>query len=66
MITKTNRAKQVRELYGLTGVPTLVVNGKYRTTATLAGGDKRMLQVVDFLVTKERSGSDSSAQTTAQ
>lgn len=66
VITKTNRAKQARELYGLTGVPALVVNGKYRTTARLAGGNKEMLQVVDFLVARERKGSDSSAQAAAQ
>ena len=34
--------------YGLTGVPTMVVNGKYRTTATLAGSNEKMLQVVDY------------------
>jgi len=66
VITKTNRAKQVREMYGVTGVPTLIVNGKYRTTAKLAGGNKQMLQVVDFLVAKERKGSDSKAQAAAQ
>ncbi len=66
VITKTNRAKQVRELYGLTGVPTLVVNGKYRVTAKLAGGNKQMLQVVDFLVDQERPGADSKPQAAAQ
>jgi thiol:disulfide interchange protein DsbA len=66
VITKTNRAKQAREMYGLTGVPTLVINGKYRTTAKLAGGNKQMLQVTDFLVTKEREASAGSAQSTAQ
>jgi thiol:disulfide interchange protein DsbA len=66
VITKTNRAKQVRELYGLTGVPTLVVNGKYRTTATLAGGNKQMLQVVDLLIDRERNGTDGNAEPAAQ
>ncbi len=66
VITKTNRAKQVRELYGLTGVPTLVVNGKYRTTATLAGGNKQMLQVVDLLIDRERNGTGGNAEPAAQ
>lgn len=56
VITKTNRAKQARDAYGFTGVPTLVINGKYRTTARLAGGNQQMLDVVDFLVEKERNG----------
>ncbi len=55
VITKTNRAKQARDAYGLSGVPTLVVNGKYRTTARLAGGNQQMLDVVDFLIERERS-----------
>ncbi|MFQ5642896.1 MAG: thiol:disulfide interchange protein DsbA/DsbL [Thiogranum sp.] len=54
VITKTNRAKQAARLYGVQGVPALVVDGKYRTTAKLAGGNRKMLDVVDFLVKKER------------
>jgi len=54
VITRTNRAKQAVRLYGITGVPALVVNGKYRTTAKLTGGNRKMLDVVDFLVRKER------------
>jgi thiol:disulfide interchange protein DsbA len=57
VITKTGRARQARNLYGITGVPVLVVNGKYLTSAQMAGGNKQMLQVVDFLVDKERAGS---------
>ena len=54
VVTKTNRSRRVQELYGVTGVPTLIVNGKYRTTATLAGGNQKMLQVIDYLVGLER------------
>ena len=66
VITKTNRSKEVRNLYGVTGVPTLVVHGKYRTTGTLAGGNDKMLQVVDFLIEKERAASTEQAPGTAQ
>jgi thiol:disulfide interchange protein DsbA len=41
-------------MYGITGVPTLVVNGKYRTSAHMAGGDRQMLEVVNSLVEQER------------
>jgi len=55
VITKTNRAKQAAGLYGIKGVPALVVNGKYRTSAGAAGSNKGMLEVVDFLVERERA-----------
>ncbi|WP_286240555.1 thiol:disulfide interchange protein DsbA/DsbL [Neptuniibacter halophilus] len=41
--------------YGVEGVPSMIVNGKYRTTAGMAGGQKQMLDVVNYLVEKERS-----------
>lgn len=41
--------------YGVEGVPSMVVNGKYRITGQMAGGHKQMLEVVNFLVEKERA-----------
>lgn len=41
--------------YGVTGVPTFVVAGKYVTSARLAGGVKEMMEVVDFLVRRARA-----------
>ena len=41
--------------YGITGVPTMIVNGKYRVDGQSAGGNAAMLKVVDFLVSKEQS-----------
>ncbi|MFC1772162.1 thiol:disulfide interchange protein DsbA/DsbL [Pseudomonadota bacterium] len=61
VITKTNRAKQARDMYGITGVPALVVNGKYRTTARLAGGDRQMLEVVNVLIEQERNAGKAAA-----
>ena len=66
VITKTNRAKQAANLYGIKGVPALVVNGKYRTSASEAGSNKKMLEVVDFLVGRERAAMGGKAQATAQ
>ena len=65
VITKTNRAKQARNMYGITGVPALVVNGKYLVTAELAGGNKQMLDVVDYLIAQERSASSTEAAAAA-
>jgi len=55
VVVNTNRAKQARERYGISGVPTLVVNGKYRTSASMAGGNEAMLRVVDYLIERERA-----------
>ena len=42
------------QLFGITGTPSMVVNRKYRVTSSKAVGDfNAMLDVVDFLVSKE-------------
>jgi protein dithiol oxidoreductase (disulfide-forming) len=51
--TKVRRAKQMGERYGLTGVPAIIVNGKYRTDVGMAGGSDELFKVVDFLIKKE-------------
>lgn len=41
--------------YKITGTPEMIVNGKYRVSGRLAGGQTEMLAVADFLVNKERA-----------
>lgn len=41
--------------YRIQGTPEMVVNGKYRVSASMAGSQKAMLAVVDFLVAKEKA-----------
>ena len=41
--------------YGIDGVPAVIVNGKYRITASMAGSQEAMLDVVNFLLAKERA-----------
>lgn len=41
--------------YKITGTPELVVDGKYRINATMAGGHEGMLKVAQFLVDKIRA-----------
>jgi thiol:disulfide interchange protein DsbA len=50
---KVNRARLLTKRYGIDGVPTLVINGKYRTYASLTNGAAGMLKVTDFLIKKE-------------
>jgi len=41
--------------YGISGTPEIVVDGKYRITSQLAGGQANMLKVASFLIAKLRS-----------
>jgi thiol:disulfide interchange protein DsbA len=38
----------------VTGTPTMIVAGKYRVTASMAGSHEAALRVVDYLVEQER------------
>lgn len=51
---KLQQGESKMRAYGIDGVPSMVVNGKYRITAASAGNQKTMLDVVNFLVEKER------------
>ena len=51
--TKVSRAVSLSKRYQLEGVPTLIVNGKYRTDGPMAGGRKGIIKVLDFLIKKE-------------
>jgi thiol:disulfide interchange protein DsbA len=52
---KMNNARQMTRRYKITGVPTIIVNGKYSTSASLAGTNQAVFEVVDYLVEQERS-----------
>ena len=52
---KVKQAMQYTRESGITGVPSIIVNGKYRTGAQMAGGQDAILKVIDFLVAKERA-----------
>ena len=51
--TKVKQAKTMASRYGLTGVPTLVVNGKYVTSGSLAGSHENMIKVLNQLIVQE-------------
>ncbi|WP_434704427.1 thiol:disulfide interchange protein DsbA [Pseudomonas sp. Z1-12] len=50
-----NKAKELAKKYEITGVPTMVVNGKYRFDIGSAGGAEQALQLADQLIAKERA-----------
>ncbi|ALE90506.1 thiol:disulfide interchange protein DsbA [Pseudomonas versuta] len=49
------QAKELAQKYGITGVPTMVVDGKYRFDLGTAGGPEQALNVADQLIAKERA-----------
>ncbi|WP_158256726.1 thiol:disulfide interchange protein DsbA/DsbL [Pseudomonas sp. MYb185] len=51
---KINQAKRLTRAYRATGVPTLIVNGKYRIEGSMAGSFEEMLKIADYLVEQER------------
>lgn len=52
--TKARQANQLAEAYKIDGVPALGVQGRWFTSGTLAGGNERMLAVVDHLIQRSR------------
>ncbi len=50
---KVNKSKLNTLKYKVTGVPVMIINGKYLTDATHTGSHTGMLKVVDFLIKKE-------------
>jgi thiol:disulfide interchange protein DsbA len=50
---KMRQAETMGARYGITGVPALIVNGKYRVTATTAKSQDNMLNVTNQLIQKE-------------
>lgn len=50
---KVKKALILSQTSGVTGVPAMIVNGKYRTDAPLAGSMEEMMKAVDFLIQKE-------------
>jgi protein dithiol oxidoreductase (disulfide-forming) len=50
---KLRQAEAMGARYGITGVPALIVNGKYRVTATTAKSQDNMLAVTNQLIQQE-------------
>ena len=51
--SKMRQAPTIAAKYGITGVPAIIVNGKYRTNGTLAGSQEKMIDVMNTLIKKE-------------
>ena len=48
--TKLNHAAQIFRASGATGVPTLMIDGRFITSVTMAGGNQEALNVANYLI----------------
>lgn len=51
--TQVRKNMQIEKRYGHNGVPAVVVNGKYLVSASQAGSNERMIDIMNFLVARE-------------
>ncbi|MCU1725482.1 thiol:disulfide interchange protein DsbA [Pseudomonas sp. 7P_10.2_Bac1] len=56
------KARELAKKYEVSGVPTLIVNGKYRFDLGTAGGPEQALNVADQLIAKERAAEKAAPQ----
>jgi thiol:disulfide interchange protein DsbA len=54
--TQMKRADDLMKAYGVDSTPTMIINGKYRFTATSAGGYAQAIELTQWLVSKEAAG----------
>lgn len=51
--SKVNKALVMSRVSGITGVPSMIVNGKYISDVPMAGDQAKLLNAVDFLIQKK-------------
>ena len=54
--TKLQRADELSRRYRISSVPTVIVNGKYSTSASTAGDYPTLMELIDELVASESAG----------
>jgi len=47
---RVQRARELGRAFSIDSVPTLIVNGKYRTSPAQAGSRKKMIRIIDYLI----------------
>ncbi len=57
--SKIDFANKMTREYGITGVPAIIVDGKYRTSVSKAGGHDALFELINFLVAKAAAERDS-------
>lgn len=55
ILSQVRQADARMRSYKVSGTPEVVVNGKYRVSAKMAGGQAEMIKVLNFLIEQERA-----------
>lgn len=63
---KMRQAEPMSARYGVTGVPAVVINGKYKTNGPLAKNYPNMISVMNYLIEKEKPKIDPVSQNSSQ
>ncbi len=50
---KMRQAATTAGRYGVTGVPAIIINGKYKTNGPIAGSHEKMIEVINRLIAQE-------------
>ena len=58
--TMLRKSQVMQGRYGVRGTPTVIVNGKYRVSASLAGGYEEMARVAEALAAREHEATTAS------
>jgi len=53
--SKVMQGTRLATAYGITGVPTFIIDGKYMTAESMTGSEPRLFEVLDQLIAKARS-----------
>jgi len=51
---KLKRAQEISAASQAQSVPTVIINGKYRTSPYIAGGEENLMKIIDMLTRKEK------------
>ena len=49
---KINFANVISRKYGITGVPAIIIDGRYRTSVSLVGGHDKLIEAINYLIDK--------------
>lgn len=52
--TKLTRAEEIGKASQSNSVPSVIINGKYRTSPYMAGSEKSLMQIIDMLTKREK------------
>ena len=55
MNAKISNSYKMFRAAGATGVPAIIIDGKYLTSSTMAGGEKNTIELIDYIIDNVRN-----------